>query len=76
MPMREEFDVEYDNEAELLLAEMEFMEDDTEEEIRVKEEILLIFNERLQKREERKRFVIENDLLNIKKKTEMEKKMS
>lgn len=44
MPLREEFDVEYDNEAELLLAEMEFLEDDTEEEIKTKETVLKIYN--------------------------------
>jgi len=33
MPLRGEFDVEYDNEAELLLAEMEFLEEDKKNEI-------------------------------------------
>ena len=47
MPLRGEFDVEYDNEAELLLAEMEFLDDDTEEETKTKEKILEIYNERL-----------------------------
>ena len=31
MPKRGDFEVEYDNDAELLLAEMEFNDDDTEE---------------------------------------------
>lgn len=31
LPRRGDFEVEYDNEAELLLAEMEFNDDDTEE---------------------------------------------
>lgn len=47
MPLRQEFDVEYDNEAELLLAEMEFLDDDTEEEKRIKNNILEIYNLRL-----------------------------
>lgn len=47
MPLRQEFDVEYDNEAELLLAEMEFLDDDTEEETKVKQSILEIYNKRL-----------------------------
>lgn len=51
MPLRREFDVEYDNEAELLLAEMEFLDDDTEEEIKIKDNILEIYNKRLEERE-------------------------
>ena len=31
MPKRGDFEVEYDNDAELLLAEMEFTDEDTEE---------------------------------------------
>ena len=67
MPLRQEFDVEYDNEAELLLAEMEFLEDDTEEEKKIKDNILEIYNKRLEEREKRKRVVIDNNLLNLKK---------
>ena len=36
MPLRKEFDIEYDNEAELFLAEMEFDDEDTEEEKKIK----------------------------------------
>lgn len=54
MPLRKEFDVEYDNEAELLLAEMEFLNEDLEEEIKIKENILEIYNRRLIEREKRK----------------------
>lgn len=46
--------MEHDNEAELLLAEMEFFDDDTEEEVRIKLEILKIYNNRLKEREKRK----------------------
>lgn len=76
MPLREEFDVEYDNEAELLLAEMEFTEEDTEDEKSCKYSILEIYNKRLKEREKRKKFVIERELLNLKKYVEEEKKMS
>lgn len=43
-PLREEFEVEYDNEAELFLADMEFSPEDTKEEIQIKENILEIYN--------------------------------
>lgn len=36
MPYREDFEIEYDNEAELLISEMEFYNDDTEEEEKLK----------------------------------------
>jgi len=54
MPLRQEFDVEYDNEAELLLAEMEFVDEDLAEEVKIKENILEIYNRRLLEREKRK----------------------
>lgn len=43
-PLREEFEVEYDNEAELFLADMEFSAEDTKEEVQIKENILDIYN--------------------------------
>jgi transcriptional adapter 2-alpha len=76
MPLREEFDVEYDNDAELFLAEMEFNPEDTEEETKIKYCILEIYNRRLKEREKRKRFVIERGLLNLKEQFAKEKKMS
>ena len=43
-PLREEFEVEYDNEAELFLADMEFSQEDSKEEVQIKENILEIYN--------------------------------
>jgi transcriptional adapter 2-alpha len=40
MPKRGDFEHEYDNDAELILAEMEFNDEDSAEIIRNKEEIL------------------------------------
>lgn len=59
--------MEYDNEAELLLAEMEYLEEDTKEEIKIKNNILEIYHKRLEEREKRKKIVIDNNLLNLKK---------
>jgi transcriptional adapter 2-alpha len=67
MPLRGDFDYEYDNEAELFLAEMEFTDDDKPEEIATKMKILEIYNIRLDERIKRKKFVIERDMLDLKK---------
>lgn len=76
MPLREEFDIEYDNDFELYLAEMEFNEEDTEEEIKTKNVILEIYNKALLEREKRKKFVIEHGLLDLKAQLQLEKSLS
>lgn len=43
---RQEFDVEYDNDAEQLLAEMEFKDTDTEPERELKLKVLRIYSKR------------------------------
>ncbi|KNA18679.1 hypothetical protein SOVF_068490 [Spinacia oleracea] len=60
---REEFEVEYDNDAEQLLADMEFKETDTEAEHELKLRVLRIYNRRLDERKRRKEFVLERNLL-------------
>lgn len=47
-PKRQEFDPEYDNDAEQLLADMEFKEADTEEERELKLRVLRIYSKRCQ----------------------------
>lgn len=63
MPLREDFDVEYDNEAELFLAEMEFngspsstltLENEQPAETDLKNKIMNIYNKRLDERLKRK----------------------
>lgn len=54
-PKREEFDVEFFNDAELDIGELEFFEDDTQEDIDLKLSVLQIYNMQLNEREERKR---------------------
>ncbi|KAL1194685.1 Transcriptional adapter ADA2b [Cardamine amara subsp. amara] len=60
---RQEFDPEYDNDAEQLLAEMEFKENDTPEEHELKLRVLRIYSKRLHERRCRKEFIIERNLL-------------
>ncbi|KAK6588248.1 hypothetical protein RS030_6792 [Cryptosporidium xiaoi] len=74
MPLRGDFDVEYDNDAELLLADMEFRDHDTPQEKELKLQILEIYNSKLDERTYRKRFVIERNLLDIKQQQQKEKK--
>ncbi|CAN0910372.1 Transcriptional adapter ADA2b [Linum grandiflorum] len=60
---RREFDPEYDNDAEQLLAEMEFKDNDTEEERELKLRVLRIYGKRLDERKRRKDFILERNLL-------------
>lgn len=76
MPKRGDFDIEFDNDAELLLAEMEFNDDDKPYEIEMKLKVLDIYNIRLDERIKRKKFVIERDLLNLKKQNIQDKSRS
>lgn len=75
-PKREEFDIEYLNDAELELSELEFNDDDTKEQFYAKMKILEIYNKQLDERAKRKRFVIERNLFDIKKQIAFERKLS
>ncbi|XP_010252737.1 PREDICTED: transcriptional adapter ADA2 isoform X2 [Nelumbo nucifera] len=62
-PKRQEFDPEYDNDAEQSLAEMEFKDSDTEAERELKLRVLHIYLKRLDERKRRKDFILERKLL-------------
>ncbi|KAL2475777.1 Transcriptional adapter ADA2b [Abeliophyllum distichum] len=62
-PKRQEFDPEYDNDAEQMLADMEFKETDTQEERELKLRVLRIYSKRLDERKRRKDFILERNLL-------------
>ncbi|CAI9783986.1 unnamed protein product [Fraxinus pennsylvanica] len=62
-PKRQEFETEYDNDAEQLLADMEFKETDTQEERELKSRVLRIYSKRLDERKRRKDFILERNLL-------------
>lgn len=76
MPKRGDFDQEYDMDAELLLADMEFFEEDTEENIQLKNSVIELYNARLDERIRRKKFVIERGLLDLKRTQKYERKRS
>ncbi|XP_015938035.1 transcriptional adapter ADA2b [Arachis duranensis] len=60
---REEFEIEYDNDAEQVLADMEFKDIDTESEREMKLHVLHIYSRRLDERKRRKNFILERNLL-------------
>ncbi|WOL07682.1 transcriptional adapter ADA2 isoform X2 [Canna indica] len=60
---RQEFDPEYDNDAEQALADMEFKENDSETERELKLRVLHIYLSRLDERKRRKEFILERNLI-------------
>lgn len=74
MPKRGDFDQEYDNDADTLLADLEFFDDDTTQETKLKEDVIQLYNARLDERIRRKKFVTERGLLDFKKTQKDERK--
>ena len=68
MPRRGDFDIEWDNDAEKLLQDMEFLAADTAEDRVLKVKVLALYNSRLDTREQRKKFLVERGLLDYRKK--------
>ena len=56
---RNEFEYEWNNECETSIADMEFNADDTMEDVQLKLKVLAIYNHRLDERERRKKFILE-----------------
>ena len=67
MPRRGDFDIEYENNAEEALADMEFLPGDREDEKELKLKVLRIYNEKLDEREKRKKFILERELYDYRK---------
>ena len=76
MAKRNEFDVEYKNDAEIELMEIEFKENEPQNINDMYDKILSNYNNILNKREERKKFVLEKNLFDIKRQVMLEKKLS
>ena len=58
-PLRGDFDIEHENDAELLIADMEYNESDTPQEKLLKLQVIEIYNSKLDERNYRKQLVIE-----------------
>lgn len=76
MPGRLEFEEEAEDEAEKVVQDMEFEEDEPEEDTELKLLILHIYNEKLTLRAERKRLIINDGLLDYKTNNAIDKKRS
>ena len=62
MPRRGDFDIEWDNDAEETIGDMEFLPTDSEEDRQLKLKVLAIYDAKLDKRESRKKFIISRKL--------------
>ena len=72
---RREFEIEYLNDAELGLSEIEFFDNDSKEKYEENIQNLKIYNAELDERIKRKEFVIERNLFDVKKQINFEKKL-
>ncbi|OEU22570.1 hypothetical protein FRACYDRAFT_138305, partial [Fragilariopsis cylindrus CCMP1102] len=75
MPRRGDFDVEWENEAESPLADMEFIRSDTPEDRKLKLEVLQIYCQKLDEREKRKTFVLNRHLYDYRKYVQDDRKL-
>jgi transcriptional adapter 2-alpha len=66
MPLRQDFECEFDNDAEAPLADMEFSPEDHPSEIALKLDVVRIYNQKVEERAKRRNFVIERDLIDVK----------
>lgn len=67
MALRDEFEFEHENEAEILLSEIVNRAEDTEEDDRLKFNLLELYNRRIKERNKRWKFLIERDKLDFEK---------
>jgi hypothetical protein len=74
MPLRDDFETEYENDAELYLADMEFSAEDHPSEVELKLQVIRIYHAKLQQRLQRKQFVLQRQLYDVKKQQIDEKK--
>lgn len=68
MPRREDFDIEWENEAEQAVADMEFLPGESEADVNLKLQVLQIYNSKLDEREKKKDFIIKRRIYDYKKK--------
>ena len=73
---RKDFDVEFKNEAEIQLSEIEFKDGDSPDDIEYNFKSLKNYNNILDEREERKKLVLEKNLFDVKKQISFDKKLS
>jgi hypothetical protein len=67
MPRRGDFDIEWENEAESALADMEFTQGDSEQDKQLKLQVLGIYYQKQDEREKRKKFILSRNLYDYRK---------
>jgi len=75
MPRRGDFDVEWANDSESALADMEFIRSDTPEDKKLKLQVLQIYCQKLDEREKRKKFVLNRHLYDYRKYVQDDRKL-
>ena len=73
---RKDYDIEYKNEAEIQMSEIEFNENDSKDKLNINYTCLKNYNNILDERDERKNFVIEKNLFDVRKQISFDKKLS
>jgi transcriptional adapter 2-alpha len=75
-PKRREFETEFLNDAEIEIGHLEFNDNDNEEELKIKYDVLKDYNLRIKEREQRKNFVFDKGLLDLRRQNRIESKLS
>lgn len=74
MPFRGEFEIEWDNDAEMPIKDLEVDSRDTQDEKDIKVKLFQLYNLRVEEREEKRRFVLERGLHDVKRISAQDKK--
>ena len=75
-PKRHEFETEFLNDTEIEISHLEFDDNDKEEDLKIKYDVLRDYNLRIKEREERKNFVFEKGLLDLRRENRIESKLN
>ena len=75
-PKRNEFETEFLNDTEIEISHLEFDDKDKDEEKKIKYDVLKDYNLRIKEREERKKFVFDKGLLDLRRQNRIESKLS
>ena len=75
-PKRNEFETEFLNDTEIEISHLEFDDNDKDEEKKIKYDVLKDYNLRIKEREERKKFVFDKGLLDLRRQNRIESKLS
>lgn len=73
---RNEFEIEYDHQAEHLIAELDFAEGDSDQVVAEKLKLIDIYNRRLDERAKRKEFVLSRGLVKVRRQTLIDRRRS